>query len=56
MFVLAHLSDPHLGPVPLPRFRELTGKRALGYVNWHRRRFVRRARELAVGHANAGRS
>jgi 3',5'-cyclic AMP phosphodiesterase CpdA len=41
MFVLAHLSDPHLGPVPLPRFRELTGKRALGFVNWHRRRFVR---------------
>jgi 3',5'-cyclic AMP phosphodiesterase CpdA len=41
MFVLAHLSDPHLGPVPIPRFRELTGKRALGFVNWHRRRFVR---------------
>ena len=41
MFVLAHVSDPHLGPVPIPRFRELTGKRALGFVNWHRRRFVR---------------
>jgi 3',5'-cyclic AMP phosphodiesterase CpdA len=41
MFVLAHLSDPHLGPVPLPRLHELTGKRALGYMNWHRRRFVR---------------
>jgi len=41
MFVLAHLSDPHLGPVPVPRFRELTGKRALGFVNWHRRRSVR---------------
>src|ERR1051326_578185 len=41
MFVLAHLSDPQLGPVPLPRIRELTGKRALGFVNWHRRRFVR---------------
>ena len=21
MFVLAHVSDPHLGPVPIPRFR-----------------------------------
>ena len=41
MFVLAHLSDPHLGPVPMPRFAELTGKRALGFVNWQRRRFVR---------------
>ena len=41
MFVLAHLSDPHLGPVPMPRFAELTGKRALGFVNWQRRRLVR---------------
>ena len=41
MFVLAHLSDPHLGPVPMPRLRELTGKRALGFMNWHRRRVVR---------------
>src|SRR5436309_368876 len=46
MFVLAHLSDPHLGPVPMPRFRELTGKRALGFVNWHRRRFVRHRPEV----------
>ena len=46
MFVLAHLSDPHLGPVPLPRLHELTGKRALGYMNWHRRRFVRHRPEV----------
>jgi 3',5'-cyclic AMP phosphodiesterase CpdA len=46
MFVLAHLSDPHLGPVPLPRFRELTGKRALGFMNWQRRRFVRHRPEV----------
>ncbi len=34
MFRLAHLSDPHLGPLPEPRLRELVGKRVLGYINW----------------------
>jgi 3',5'-cyclic AMP phosphodiesterase CpdA len=34
MFRLAHLSDPHLGPLPEPRLRELAGKRVLGYLNW----------------------
>ncbi len=38
MFVLAHLSDPHLGPLPRPRLRELAGKRALGFLNWRRNR------------------
>ncbi len=38
MFVLAHLSDPHLAPLPRPRWRELMGKRATGYFNWQRRR------------------
>jgi 3',5'-cyclic AMP phosphodiesterase CpdA len=38
VFLLAHLSDPHLGPVPLPRLRELTSKRVLGYTNWRVRR------------------
>jgi 3',5'-cyclic AMP phosphodiesterase CpdA len=38
MFVLAHLSDPHNAPLPKPRLAELAGKRALGYVNWRRRR------------------
>jgi 3',5'-cyclic AMP phosphodiesterase CpdA len=37
-FVLAHLSDPHLGPLPQPRLRELAGKRAIGYLNWRRTR------------------
>jgi len=37
-FTLAHLSDPHLGPLPKPRLAELIGKRATGYVNWRRRR------------------
>ncbi len=38
MFVLAHLSDPHLSPLPEPRWSELIGKRAAGYVNWRRKR------------------
>jgi 3',5'-cyclic AMP phosphodiesterase CpdA len=37
-FVLAHLSDPHLSPLPAPRLRDLAGKRAFGYLNWTRNR------------------
>ena len=37
-FVLAHLSDPHLGPLPKARLSELVGKRATGLLNWHRKR------------------
>jgi 3',5'-cyclic AMP phosphodiesterase CpdA len=37
-FTLAHLSDPHLPPLPAPRWRDLAGKRALGYLNWTRNR------------------
>ena len=41
MFTLAHLSDPHLAPLPEPRWHELIGKRATGYLNWRRkRRFI----------------
>jgi 3',5'-cyclic AMP phosphodiesterase CpdA len=38
MFVLAHLSDPHLAPLPRPGLRELAGKRLGGFVNWRRNR------------------
>lgn len=38
MFTLAHFSDPHLGPLPKPRMRELANKRFTGYVNWLRAR------------------
>ena len=43
-FTLAHLSDPHLPPLPAPRLRDLAGKRAFGYLNWtrNRQRFHRR--------------
>ncbi|MEA3024803.1 MAG: hypothetical protein QOF91_88 [Alphaproteobacteria bacterium] len=49
MFVLAHLSDPHLAPLPFPRPRELLSKRGLGYINWLRkRRKIHRAEMLAA--------
>jgi 3',5'-cyclic AMP phosphodiesterase CpdA len=38
MLVLAHLSDPHIGPIPTPRLRELVSKRGLGLINWYRKR------------------
>jgi 3',5'-cyclic AMP phosphodiesterase CpdA len=37
-FVLAHLSDPHLAPLPRPGVRELASKRLFGYINWRRSR------------------
>jgi len=46
MFLLAHLSDPHLSPIPRPRLVELAGKRALGLLNWQLRR--RREHRLEV--------
>jgi 3',5'-cyclic AMP phosphodiesterase CpdA len=48
MFVLAHLSDPHLGPLPIPNPRELLSKRGLGFINWLRkRRSIHRPEVLA---------
>jgi 3',5'-cyclic AMP phosphodiesterase CpdA len=43
-FTLAHLSDPHLPPLPAARLRDLANKRVLGYLNWrrNRRKFHRR--------------
>jgi 3',5'-cyclic AMP phosphodiesterase CpdA len=38
MFTLAHRSDPHLGPLPQVRWRDLASKRAFGYANWRRGR------------------
>jgi 3',5'-cyclic AMP phosphodiesterase CpdA len=37
-FTIAHISDAHLGPAPMPRLHELTAKRFMGYVNWKRGR------------------
>lgn len=38
MLHFAHLSDPHLTPLAAVPVRALLGKRALGYLSWHRRR------------------
>jgi 3',5'-cyclic AMP phosphodiesterase CpdA len=45
-FRLAHLSDPHLPPLPALRLRELLGKRALGYLNWTRNRHKYQRRDV----------
>src|SRR5258708_39994291 len=45
-FTLAHLSDPHLAPLPAPSLRELIGKRATGYLHWTRTRRKIHRREV----------
>ncbi|MHC4816412.1 MAG: metallophosphoesterase family protein [Planctomycetota bacterium] len=41
MFRLAHLSDPHVSPLPAVSPRALLNKRLLGFLSWqHRRRHV----------------
>jgi 3',5'-cyclic AMP phosphodiesterase CpdA len=46
MFVLAHLSDPHLSPLPVPAVSELIGKRVTGYLNWRLRRGAHHSRQV----------
>lgn len=38
MFTLAHLSDPHVSPLPPPGWRALMSKRCLAYMSWQMRR------------------
>ena len=45
-FTLAHLSDPHLPPLPVPQVSELLGKRGLGYLNWTRNRHQYHRRDV----------
>jgi 3',5'-cyclic AMP phosphodiesterase CpdA len=45
-FALAHLSDPHLPPLPPARLGDLIGKRALGYLNWTRNRHKYQRRDV----------
>jgi 3',5'-cyclic AMP phosphodiesterase CpdA len=45
-FTLAHLSDPHLAPLPAASLRELIGKRATGYLHWTRTRHKIHRREV----------
>jgi 3',5'-cyclic AMP phosphodiesterase CpdA len=46
VFILAHLSDPHLGPLSSFRAFELFNKRFTGYANWRRQR--RHVHDMAV--------
>lgn len=46
VFTLAHLSDPHLNPMPRVKPTDLIGKRAIGYANWVRSR--RRVYDMAL--------
>jgi 3',5'-cyclic AMP phosphodiesterase CpdA len=49
MFKLAHLSDPHLGPLPAARPIELLSKRVSGYLSWHlNRRRIHRMEALQL--------
>jgi 3',5'-cyclic AMP phosphodiesterase CpdA len=46
MFRIAHLTDPHVGPLPRAKVRELFSKRIAGWVNWHRNRRTAHDMEL----------
>ena len=49
MFTLAHITDPHLAPLPDVRPGQLLGKRFIGYCSWRfRRRAVHRPEVLAA--------
>ncbi len=37
-FTIAHITDPHLSPAPLPGLADFRLKRLMGYVNWKRGR------------------
>ena len=46
MFRLAHITDPHVGPLPRPPLHQLLNKRITGYVNWRRNRGASHDMEL----------
>lgn len=46
MFTLAHLSDPHIPPLPEASPLELIGKRITGYMNWKLRRGAHHSRDV----------
>jgi 3',5'-cyclic AMP phosphodiesterase CpdA len=49
MYVLAHLSDPHLAPLPKPRLADLASKRVLGWLHWRQTRHkIHRAEQVEV--------
>jgi 3',5'-cyclic AMP phosphodiesterase CpdA len=47
MYTLAHVSDPHLAPLPTARLADLAGKRVLGWAHWRRTRHkIHRAEQV----------
>lgn len=48
-FVLAHLSDPHIAPLPAPSFGQLASKRIMGFLSWQLRRRKLHKRETLDG-------
>ncbi len=47
MFLLAHISDVHLAPLPRASFTELLGKRLSGYLSWRHNRQSLHSRKIA---------
>lgn len=47
MFLLAHLSDVHLAPLPQVQWAELFGKRLSGYLSWRHNRQTLHRRQIA---------
>ncbi|HTR13836.1 MAG TPA: metallophosphoesterase [Roseiarcus sp.] len=45
-FTIAHITDPHLAPAPMPGFADFRLKRFMGYVNWKRGRERRNDMEM----------
>ena len=37
-FTIAHITDPHLSPAPMPGLADLRLKRVMGFINWKRGR------------------
>ena len=37
-FTIAHITDPHLSPAPMPGLKDLKLKRVMGFINWRRNR------------------
>lgn len=48
MFSLAHLTDPHIGPLPPVALRQLLNKRLTGWINWRRGRRYAHNMEILV--------
>jgi len=49
MFRIAHLTDPHVGPLPRATLRQLLSKRITGWFNWHRGRQAIHDMEILAG-------